>query len=170
MGQSKGKYVYFIFQQEKKVITWVAYVSWASSCCLGEYSWSRPDGFAASKNPSWFSLLSLYLVSSFLRHWILSSRAHVSCRLPCVSCLRYFLLELVSLVCLSQDRLLFVRARTTWGQPGSPAALKGARLQTQGARWSRKYYVLCQKESITCMNTFTSTGRYWETLFTSSLN
>ena len=96
MGQSKGKYVYFIFQQKKKVITWVAYVTWASFCCLGEYSWSRPDGFAASKNSSWFSLLSLYLVSSFLRHWILSSRAFVSCRLLWVGCLRHCLLGLVS--------------------------------------------------------------------------
>ena len=64
---------------------------------------------------------------------------------------------LLSLVCSSQDLLLSVRAKVTWGRPGSPAALKGARLQTQGARWSRKYYVLCQKESNTCMNTFTST-------------
>ena len=47
MGQSKGKYVYFIFQQKKKVVTWVVYVSWASFCCLGESSCSRQDGFAA---------------------------------------------------------------------------------------------------------------------------
>ena len=115
MGQSQGKYVYFIFQQKKKVITWLVYVSWASFCCLGESFCSRQDG-AASEILLCSSLLYLYLVSSFLRLWILSSLAFVSCRLLCVSGIVFLglcLLSLVSclfisgssLVCQSQDYL-----------------------------------------------------------------